>query len=304
MLDSQHDSSRRGTQGIRYMENRLVSIILPTYNRAGFIGAALESVLAQTYGHWECIIIDDGSTDETVDVLSKYNDPRFVYLYQDNQGVSGARNTGIEACKGEIMALLDSDDEWMPNKLATQVAYMEDHGYDICQTEEIWYRGGKRVNQPKKYAKPEGWFFEASLEMCLISPSCTMFTGRAWSDIGPFDTNMPSCEDYDMWLRACLYYPVGLVREDLTIKHGGRPDQLSICVPCADLYRIRALIKILQSRKLDAEQWDMALSSLQRKVDIYMQGCEKRGKSDEANRVWNLFCIVRDGKKFPLNTLC
>ena len=215
-----------------------------------------------------------------------------------------ARNTGVEACKGDMIALLDSDDQWMPTKLATQIAYMDKHDYEISQTEEIWVRGGKRVNQPAKYTKPEGWFFEASLEMCLISPSCTMFTGRAWDDIGPFDSQLPSCEDYDMWLRACLQYPVGLVREKLTIKHGGRPDQLSNCVPCADLHRIRALIKILQSRKLDEEQYELALASLRQKVEIYMQGCEKRGKIEESERVWTLFCMVRDGKEVPLNTLC
>lgn len=286
------------------MENWLVSIILPTYNRATFIEAALESVLAQTYANWECIIIDDGSSDNTKEILEKYQDERFRYIYQENQGVSGARNTGIAETRGEVIALLDSDDVWMPNKLATQIKYMRDNGYEICQTDEIWYRKGKRVNQPAKYAKPEGWFFEASLEMCLISPSCTMFTQKVWDDIGPFDVNMPSCEDYDMWLRACLQYPVGLVREPLTIKHGGRPDQLSICVPCADLYRICALVKILQSRKLDADQHQMALSSLKTKVEIYIQGCEKRGKSDEAKRVWNLFCMVNEGKIVPLDTLC
>ncbi|BCS87471.1 glycosyltransferase family 2 protein [Pseudodesulfovibrio sediminis] len=285
------------------MENRLVSIILPTYNRADFIGTALDAVFAQTYEKWECIIIDDGSTDNTTDVLGAYDDPRIRYIHQENQGVSGARNTGIGICQGEVIALLDSDDEWMPNKLSTQLEYMREHDYQICQTEEIWVRGGKRVNQPAKYAKPEGWFFEASLEMCLISPSCTMFTRNAWESIGPFDENMPSCEDYDMWLRACLEYPVGLVREKLTIKYGGRPDQLSICVPCADLHRIRALIKILQSRKLDAAQSALALAELKNKVEIYMQGCEKRGKSDEAQRVWNLFCMVSEGKEVPLNTL-
>jgi len=285
------------------MENSLISIILPTFNRADFIAGALDSVLAQTYRQWECIIIDDGSADGTVDVLKEYHDPRFRYLYQENQGVSGARNTGIAESSGEVIALLDSDDEWLPAKLETQLSYMREHGYEICQTEEIWIRGGKRVNQPARYAKPEGWFFEQALEMCLISPSCTMFTKAAWGHIGPFDVQMPSCEDYDMWLRACLRYPVGLVREQLTIKHGGRPDQLSICVPCADLYRIRALVKIVQSRKLDDDQRALALASLEKKVGIYMQGCEKRGKSEEAEQVWNLFCMVREGKIVPLNTL-
>jgi glycosyltransferase involved in cell wall biosynthesis len=285
------------------MKNSLVSIILPTYNRAHYLGRALESVLSQTYSNWECRIIDDGSTDDTEEVLAGFDDPRIHYRRQENQGVSGARNTGIAECRGEVMALLDSDDEWLPDKLGKQLSYMDAHGYDICQTEEIWYRGGKRVNQPARYAKPEGWFFEAALEMCLISPSCTMFTRAAWEVMGPFDTAMPSCEDYDMWLRACLHFPVGLVPEPLTLKHGGRPDQLSVCVPCADLHRIRALVKILQSRKLDEKKRQLALESLERKVAIYMQGCEKRGKKGEAERIWTLFCIVREGKEIPLNTL-
>lgn len=282
----------------------LVSIILPTFNRAAFLPDTLDSVFAQTYPHWELIIIDDGSTDNTVELLKSYDDPRVKYIYQENQGVSGARNTGIAQCAGDMIALLDSDDIWLPKKLEKQLAYMEKHGFEICQTDEIWIRNGKRVNQPAKYAKPEGWFFEASLVMCLISPSCTMFTRKAWDSIGPFDVDMPSCEDYDMWLRACLVYPVGLVPEKLTIKHGGREDQLSNCVPCADLYRIRALMKILQCGKLDAEQEATALAELEKKVTIYRQGCEKRGKSENADQVWNLFCMVQQGKKVPLNTLC
>ena len=285
------------------MDETLISIILPTYDRAHFIESALRSVFAQTHTRWELVIIDDGSTDDTDAVLARYDDPRIVVLRQENQGVSAARNAGIDRCTGEVVALLDSDDEWLPGKLETQLAYMRRHGYEICQTDEIWIRGGRRVNQKAKYAKPEGWFFEQSLEMCLISPSCTMFTRAAWERIGPFDVHMPSCEDYDLWLRACLHYPVGLVREPLTIKHGGRADQLSNCVPCADLHRIRALVKILQCGKLDEKQARDALSALERKVEIYMQGCEKRGKSDEAKRVWNLFCMVREGKKVPLNTL-
>ncbi|MUM76997.1 glycosyltransferase [Pseudodesulfovibrio sp. F-1] len=283
------------------MKDALVSIILPTYNRADFIGAALDSVFAQSWRHWELIVIDDGSTDRTGRVLDRYDDPRLIRLRQENRGVSAARNAGIAASSGPVVALLDSDDQWLPRKLERQLAYMERHGYEICQTDEIWVRNGRRVNQKAKYAKPEGWFFEKSLYMCLISPSCTMFTREVWQGIGPFDETMPSCEDYDMWLRACLSYPVGLVAEPLTIKHGGRPDQLSNSVTCADWYRIRALLKILQSGKLDARQREAALAELGRKVAIYAQGCEKRGKEEDAKQAWTLFCMARDGQEVPLN---
>ena len=281
------------------MQSPLISIILPTYNRAWCIEKAMKSVLAQTYANWELVIVDDGSTDDTPDVVAGFDDPRIRLLRQGNNGVSAARNYGIRECRGDVVALLDSDDEWLPNKLDTQQRYMRENGYLICQTEEIWVRNGKRVNQKSKYSKPEGWFFEASLKMCLISPSCTMFSREVWPTIGPFDESMPSCEDYDMWLRACLAYPVGLVRQKLTIKHGGRDDQLSNNVPCADVHRIQALVKILESPKLDEQQRALALQELENKVRIYAQGCEKRGKEEEAKRVWNLFCIVREGKSVP-----
>lgn len=285
------------------MADTLISIIMPTYNRKSFLPKAVDSVLAQTYENWELILVDDGSIDGTHDLMAGYDDCRIKYHYQDNLGVSAARNKGIGISNGEVIALLDSDDEWLPEKLEMQWRYMSDKGYEICQTDEIWVRNGKRVNQPAKYAKPEGWFFEKSLNMCLISPSCTMFTRQVWERIGPFDTNMLSCEDYDMWLRACLLYPVGLVPKPLTIKHGGRDDQLSNCIPCPDMYRIQALIKILQSGQLAQEMKAVALKELEQKVVIYMQGCEKRGKREEAERVWNLFCNMREGKKVPLNSL-
>lgn len=286
------------------MDTPLISIILPTYNRAHFLPRALDSVFAQTYANWELILIDDGSTDDTAAVTEKYADSRVVYLFQENRGVSAARNYGIERCRGEFIALLDSDDEWLPAKLQIQLRHMQENGYEISQTNEIWIRNEKRVNQPAKYAKPEGWFFEASVKMCLISPACTMFTRKAWETIGPFDESMPSCEDYDMWLRACLNYPIGLVEERLTIKHGGRDDQLSNCVPCADLYRIRALLKILQCGNLDASQRAVVLEELEAKATIYRQGCEKRGKTEDAEKVWTLFCMAREGKDIPLTALC
>ena len=286
------------------MKDTLISIIMPTYNRESFLPKAIDSVLAQSYESWELIVVDDGSIDGTKELIASYDDSRIVYLYQKNQGVSAARNTGIAESRGEVLALLDSDDEWFPDKLETQLRYMSEKGFEICQTDEIWVRNGKRVNQPAKYAKLEGWFFEKSLNMCLISPSCTMFTRQVWEKIGPFDTGMLSCEDYDMWLRACLLYPVGLVPKPLTIKHGGRDDQLSNCIPCPDKYRIQALIKIVQCWDLDAEQKAVALAELENKARIYMQGCEKRGKTDEGEQVWNLFCSVKEGKKVPLNTLC
>ncbi|WP_320174985.1 glycosyltransferase [Maridesulfovibrio sp.] len=265
-----------------------VSVIIPTYNRAERICRAVDSVLAQKFTDFECLVVDDGSTDDTAERLAGYDDPRLKILRQENRGVSAARNYGIAASSGDLIALLDSDDEWVPEKLLKQVTFMAEAGFEISQTDEIWIRKGKRVNQCKKHEKPEGMFFDRSLEMCMVSPSCVIFSRKFWEELGPFDEDMPACEDYDLWIRAGTKYPVGLLRERLTIKHGGRPDQLSNSVGCLDLYRIYAIVKLLQAGTLTADERNMALDELQRKTGFYIGGCRKRGRDEQAVRIERL----------------
>jgi len=111
-------------------ENAMVSVVIPTYNRAPYVTMAIESALAQSYQDYEIIVVDDGSTDGTRDVLEPYRD-RIRYMYQDNKGVSAARNTGIQESRGEWIAFLDSDDEWLPNKLEIQIGYVKSYP-EIC----------------------------------------------------------------------------------------------------------------------------------------------------------------------------
>ena len=167
------------------MKNPLVSVILPTYNRAWTIADAIESVLQQDYPHIELIVIDDGSTDDTQKLLSAYED-EMILLEQANKGVSAARNNGIRKSRGELIALLDSDDAWDPQKVSCQVSFFEKTpDAMICQTEEIWIRNGKRVNPKIKHQKPSGMIFEPSLKLCLVSPSAValkeIFSTRRFS---------------------------------------------------------------------------------------------------------------------------
>ncbi|WP_415716636.1 glycosyltransferase family 2 protein [Maridesulfovibrio sp.] len=280
-----------------------MSVIIPTYNRAELICRAVDSVLGQTFVDFECLVIDDGSTDGTVEKLAKYNDSRIKPLWQENSGVSAARNFGIDESRGQFIALLDSDDEWVPEKLLKQIQFMEDGGFEISQTDEIWVRKGKRVNQCKKHEKPEGMFFERSLAMCMISPSCVIFSRKFWDEIGPFDEKLPACEDYDLWLRAGVKYPVGLLRERLTVKYGGRPDQLSNSVGCLDLYRIYAIVKLLNAEILSSEERVQALDELQRKAGFYIGGCRKRGRDDQAEKVERLIRAILDGEPVPADAI-
>ena len=258
-----------------------VSVILPTYNRYAFVGQAIDSVLNQTYTDYELIVVDDGSTDNTPALLYQYGD-RINVIRQENRGVSAARNSGIRSASGNAIALLDSDDYWLPKKLEEQVAFFEAHPDAlICQTEELWFRNGKRVNPKKRHRKPSGMIFEKSLPLCLVSPSAVMIRKLLLDEVGLFDETLPACEDYDLWLRIAWRYPVYLIDAPLIVKQGGHADQLS-GMPELDKYRIQALLKILKHDGLSEKQRHAAQAMLEKKCRIYANGCQKRGRVEEA----------------------
>jgi glycosyltransferase involved in cell wall biosynthesis len=259
----------------------LVSVITPTHNRAWCIQRAVESILAQTFRDFELIVVDDGSSDDTASRLASYGDG-LLLIRQSHQGVSAARNTGIAAARGRWIALLDSDDYWLPAKLAAQVDWLADHpDYEICQTEEIWIRNGQRVNPKKRHRKLGGYIFEHCLPLCLVSPSAVMIARSLLEAVGGFDESLPACEDYDLWLRIACRHPIGLVDQPLIVKTGGHSDQLSRA-PELDKYRIRALAKILPSGNLSPAQYTAAWEMLSAKVAVYAGGCRKRGRVAEA----------------------
>jgi glycosyltransferase involved in cell wall biosynthesis len=259
----------------------LISVIIPTFNRAAWVREAVDSVLAQSFPDFELIVVDDGSTDPTAEGLAPYGN-RLRYLYQTRQGVSAARNRGLETAAGEWLAFLDSDDLWLPRKLEAQVEFLDRNPRaEICQTEEIWIRHGRRVNPRRKHRKPSGDIFAPSLALCLVSPSAVMLKKRLLVEVGSFDRSLPACEDYDLWLRISCRKPVFLIEEPLVVKRGGHPDQLSRCLPSLDRYRIRSLEKVLASGLLSPRQYDLAWRELERKCRIYGQGSLKRGKIEE-----------------------
>ena len=259
----------------------LVSVILPAFNRAWSLGRAIDSILSQVDANLETIVVDDGSTDETPDLLSAYGD-RIRVIRQANRGVSAARNTGIRSASGDLIAFLDSDDSWLPGKIKAQVAFFNDHpGVLICQTEEIWIRNGVRVNPRRRHKKYGGMIFERCLPLCLISPSAVMMRRGLLDEVGLFDERMPACEDYDLWLRITCKHAVGLIDEPLLVKYGGHGDQLS-AMPQLDRFRIRSIVRILRLGMLSADQRTAALKVLARKCAIYAAGCRKRGRIAEA----------------------
>lgn len=259
-----------------------VSVIIPTYNRGWTIGEAVDSVLAQDYRDFELIVVDDGSADNTSQVLDAYRGTIKVFR-QENKGVSAARNRGIAEASGRFIAFLDSDDLWLPQKLSTQVEFFNTTPDAlICQTEEVWIRSGVRVNPKKRHKKPSGMIFEPSLALCLVSPSAVMIRRSLLEIVGNFDETLPLCEDYDLWLRISCRFPVYRIDTPLIIKRGGHEDQLSASFGL-DRFRIKAIKKIIKSGFLSKRQYAAAVKTLKEKCNIYAAGCRKRGRIDEAD---------------------
>ena len=260
----------------------LVSVIIPTFNREKVVGRAVNSVLNQSFRNFECIVVDDGSTDETESVLCGFAG-KIKVLKTENRGVSAARNSGAKLATGKFIAFLDSDDEWKSQKLQKQLDFMQKSGLRISQTDETWVRNGKFVNKSAKYIRPSGNIFFNCLEVCAVTPSSVMMERELFFEYGGFDETFPVCEDYDLWLRMSLKENFGLIDEPLIVKYGGESGQLSNSA-CLDKYRIISLFNMLNKNKcLSAEQKRAVCEVLAKKVKIYSSGARKRGKSGEAD---------------------
>ncbi|MGB3647067.1 MAG: glycosyltransferase [Desulfobulbales bacterium] len=268
---------------------KFVSIIIPTYNRAYCLQKAIDSVLSQTYPYFELIVVDDGSKDNTANLVENYNSD-IVFIRQENKGPAAARNRGVQAARYELLAFLDSDDWFVENKLEVQVrALQEKPAYLISHTQEIWYRNGSILNQKTRHRKNSGDIFSQSLELCAVGMSTVLMYRKIFERFGLFDEEFPCCEDYELWLRVSAEQDFLLVDQPLTLKDGGRNDQLSsLYRQGMDKFRIQAIMKILVSGRLNAAQKEVAIAELQRKCTIYGTGCIKHGRVDEGRYYLNL----------------
>ena len=262
-----------------------ISVVIPTYNRIALVERAIDSVLRQSIKPFDIIVVDDGSDDGTSEMIQKkYRSINLVQ--QQNSGVSAARNNGIKHAKGDWIALLDSDDEWTEKKLENQVnRLIKNPDYHFCHTNEIWIRNGVRVNQKKRHQKYGGYIFDKCLDICRISPSSTLFKKNILEHVGWFDTQLPVCEDYDLWLRITADYKILFVDELLIIKYGGHTDQLSQSVEGIELFRIKSLENLLANTELSPQKRNLAITMIIKKLNIYLNGLIKRKKQTEAEQV-------------------
>jgi len=255
----------------------IISVIIPTFNRSGVILRAINSVLRQKNKNFELIVVDDGSTDHTEALLSPLVDSGEIkYFKIKNLGVSGARNFGVKEAIGEWLCFLDSDDEWLPNKLQDQFEFVQKNSYyQIVYSEEIWIRNGVRVNPRVIHQKHGGWVFDKCIQQCFIAPSSVMLRKSLFDEMGGFDPTYTVCEDYDLWLKISSLYEVGLITIPCIIKHGGAADQLSTMYVAMDLWRLRALCRIIKIRNLSDEHKKLVHETIAKKAEILKKGFQK-----------------------------
>jgi len=278
-------------------EPGLVSVIIPTYNRAHLVKEAIDSVLSQTYQNFEIIVVDDGSTDDTKDVLVPYKD-KITYIYQQNQGGSAARNTGLKHSKGEYISFVDSDDLWLPEKLEKQVEVLENDN-DIGFVFSSFIQIDDSGNYVKKGFRPRGLPFRGNLFWEILSRkiTCLIITWlvrrECFEEVGFFNTEFRTSLDREMQLRLCKAYKTYGIREPLAVfrQHTELPRLTRGAAASREHYRFKLLDTVFD----DA---DSTLISERRKSKVISDYYVLAGKgylSEEdlaaaRNRFWLSIC--------------
>ena len=199
--------------------NPTISVIIPTYNRANFLTQSIPSVLNQTYRNFEIIIVDDNSTDNTVEVLENYDDKRIKYIKNnENRGVGSARNQGIKIARGEYITFLDSDDTLLSPKFEKQLNKFEllsdDCGLVYCGFCYVFDYTGQI--QKRIFPKFQGNVFDNLLGGNIFPIHAPLVKRECFEKCGQFDVSLPACEDWDLWIRFARHYKFAFVPDILT----------------------------------------------------------------------------------------
>jgi glycosyltransferase involved in cell wall biosynthesis len=214
-----------------------VSAVIPAYNIGKLVARAIDSVLAQTRRADEIIVVDDGSTDDTADIIKSYGS-KVIYIYQENLGLAGARNTGIKAATSQWIALLDGDDEWLPDNLSLQMALLK-------RNPDLVWSAGNYINclcnenrrapdlDPAKVRRLLGGkdylddFFEAYMNDAAGNADTMIIKRRVYEEMGLFNQSMRFTEDTDMWFRMAVHWPkIGYIPDPIAVYHLHRPGSL------------------------------------------------------------------------------
>ncbi len=233
-----------------------VSVIIPAYNHAHYLPQAIQSVLDQTYTDWEIIVVDDGSTDDTAAVVGEFTDPRLRYIYQENQGLSAARNTGIRAAHGHYLVFLDADDEWEPEFLRNCIKVLDaDDTLAGVYTRNYFIDGnGAILPQLGGQIVTPAAFRNRILEGGGFPVHVALVRGTVIHEVGLFDTQLTSVEDWDLWIRISEHYQMQGIPEPLA-RYRVYPGSMSTNAGRMHANRMAVLTKHFGPPKNDPATW-------------------------------------------------
>ncbi|MDR2104755.1 MAG: glycosyltransferase family 2 protein [Deferribacteraceae bacterium] len=247
----------------------LVSVVIPVYNRFWEVKDAVESLMRQKRAPaFEIIVVDDASDEPIQRSLEPYAPIIKLIALKENSGVSKARNVGADAAKGRFLAFLDSDDLFLPYKLAHQVDIMQSGAFKASHTDEYWFKGDRFINQARKHARYGGEIFSKVLDKCRISPSSFMIEKTFFSSLGGFNESLRTLEDYEFFIRAADRTPIEYIEEKLIIKRALTQNSLSSQIVHIESGRLDILQNILLTVKLKPEHRRAAEIEVERKLKI------------------------------------
>ncbi|MCK5096853.1 MAG: glycosyltransferase [Desulfobacteraceae bacterium] len=272
------------------IDNPIVSVVIPTYNRKDIISRAIESVRNQTYKNYEIIIVDDGSTDGTVDYIKNHYNNKIHCISQENQGASSARNKGISEAKGKYIAFLDSDDEWVDSKLTTQVAFLEENP-EIALLCGRTYRSDniKKVNSPLAQ-KITGNLFTILYSHSFVSTPTVIVKKDVLDQVGAFDLNYKSAEDFDLWLKITHDYQCAFLPDLVAIVNRGK-DNLSTDKITLHIHALDILEKHYDKRLIPDRVYKKAISN---SLIALGRNYLTSGQTSKAKE-----CFIRSFKLYP-----
>jgi glycosyltransferase involved in cell wall biosynthesis len=258
----------------------LISVIIPVYNRINSLKRAIESVLCQNEKKYEILIIDDGSNLDIKGAISHYLKNKCIKYYKNsvNKGVSFARNVGIVKSNGNYIALLDSDDIWLPFKLKLQLnAINNDFVDNIIFTDEFWLKNGKILNKPLKSTNLQGDIYPYILDKCRVTPSTVLINRCVFERIGLFNEYLRVCEDYEFFLRAAIFFKFNFIDIKSVVKISESEDQLSKNIKYIEYIRLKILLNILLKYgyyMIDKYKY-YTINEINRKFGIVRRGINK-----------------------------
>lgn len=269
------------------MNEMIVSVIIPAFNSEQYIAECIDSVLVQTFQDFEIIIIDDGSTDDTVSIISEYKNDRIKLFHQDNSGSAAARNYGVKQSSGIWIAFIDADDIWLPDKLQKQLEHCSNQAWSHT---DLFFHGSfypKYTKATDFTSKHSGFILNNLLVENSIGTSSVVLKKEIFHELGGFNTDLRALQDWDLWLRIAEKYQACYIDQPL-VYYRVHTSSVSRNVRKTLPYHINLIDRVFSQQSIHRQQQKLKYKALSRSCRICSQIAEQ-----EEDFLFSCYCAAR-----------